>query len=225
MSSSMFWKVLGGAVVGVGAVAAAPFTGGGSVLGAATLAGSLAGTTAAAAATGAAAAGVAAGYASDKSEKNKIDDDKKNAVKTAELRKDAEMNIKMGKLKDDMARILNETSGFRDNFFITAFAVGISAAYADNFLSEEERESMELAIAGISKTDTLSDVAQKRIEEMFEQRPSQAEAWSLIQRNNLNTPKYIKMFTDIIEMVIYADRSRNDDEADFMKAWNSRVAA
>ena len=38
-----FWKILGGAVLGVGAIAAAPFTGGGSILGAATLASSLAG--------------------------------------------------------------------------------------------------------------------------------------------------------------------------------------
>ncbi len=36
-------RILLGAVIGVGAVAAAPFTGGGSVLGAASLAGSLAG--------------------------------------------------------------------------------------------------------------------------------------------------------------------------------------
>ena len=40
----MGWgKILGLAALGVGAIAAAPFTGGGSILGAATLAGSLAG--------------------------------------------------------------------------------------------------------------------------------------------------------------------------------------
>lgn len=38
-----FFKMLGGVAIGVGAVAAAPFTGGGSVLGAATLLGSMAG--------------------------------------------------------------------------------------------------------------------------------------------------------------------------------------
>lgn len=54
-------KILGLAALGVGAVAAAPFTGGGSVLGAATLAGSLAG--AGAAAAGAGAVGAAAGAA------------------------------------------------------------------------------------------------------------------------------------------------------------------
>ena len=46
------WAVIGGAIVGVGAIAAAPFTGGGSVLGAATLAGSLSGAAGAAAAAG-----------------------------------------------------------------------------------------------------------------------------------------------------------------------------
>ena len=37
------FKVLGGVAIGVGAIAAAPFTGGGSILGAATLVGSLTG--------------------------------------------------------------------------------------------------------------------------------------------------------------------------------------
>ncbi len=48
----MWGKILAGAAVGVGAVAAAPFTGGGSLLGAATLASSLAGAGTVAAAAG-----------------------------------------------------------------------------------------------------------------------------------------------------------------------------
>ena len=54
-------KAILGAVIGVGAVAAAPFTGGGSVLGAATLAGSLSGIGTCIAAAAAAAAGAALG--------------------------------------------------------------------------------------------------------------------------------------------------------------------
>ena len=66
-----FWKIAAGAAVGVGAIAAAPFTGGGSILGAVTLAGSLAGGGTIAAATVAGVAGASAGYAmSDKDEKS-----------------------------------------------------------------------------------------------------------------------------------------------------------
>ena len=63
-----FWtKVIGGAVIGVGAIAAAPFTGGGSLLGAASLASSLAG--AGALAAGAGAAGATAGAVMGRREK------------------------------------------------------------------------------------------------------------------------------------------------------------
>ena len=65
-----FWtKVIGGAVIGVGAIAAAPFTGGGSLLGAASLASSLAG--AGALAAGAGAAGATAGAVMGRREKGK----------------------------------------------------------------------------------------------------------------------------------------------------------
>ena len=52
-------RALLGAAIGIGAVAAAPFTGGGSVLGAATLAGSLSGIGTGLAAAGAAIVGAA----------------------------------------------------------------------------------------------------------------------------------------------------------------------
>ena len=66
----MFGKVLAGALIGVGAVAAAPFTGGGSLLGAATLAGSLTGAGAVAAGAGAVGAAVGAAVAdSDETER------------------------------------------------------------------------------------------------------------------------------------------------------------
>ena len=63
-----FGKILGLAVLGVGAIAAAPFTGGGSILGAATIAGSLAGAGTIAAAAGAGAVGAGVGYALSRKE-------------------------------------------------------------------------------------------------------------------------------------------------------------
>ena len=67
-----YLKIVGGAVIGVSAIAAAPFTGGGSVLAATGLLGSLAGAGTIAVATGAAAAGAAVGGALTSKEKKDI---------------------------------------------------------------------------------------------------------------------------------------------------------
>ena len=80
-----FWKILGGVAIGVGAVAAAPFTGGGSLLAAGvSLGSSLAGAGAVAAAVAAGSAGAVAGAALSKQEdeqrKREIDRTKKEAT-------------------------------------------------------------------------------------------------------------------------------------------------
>ena len=87
-----YGKILGLAALGVGAVAAAPFTGGGSILGAVTLAGSLAGAGTIAAAAGAGVAGAAAGYAMSRKE----EEEKKS--KENEIAKLKEQFEKMKKL-------------------------------------------------------------------------------------------------------------------------------
>ena len=96
-----FWKkVIGGAVIGVGAIAAAPFTGGGSILGAATLAGSLAG--AGAAAAGAGVAGAAAGAALDSRSKDKHKKDLEQARQQGKQESDAANAIALEKLRDEL---------------------------------------------------------------------------------------------------------------------------
>ena len=85
-----FGKILGLAVLGVGAIAAAPFTGGGSILGAATIAGSLAGAGTIAAAAGAGAVGAGVGYALSRKEEE--EEEAKNE-KIAELRAEVAATI------------------------------------------------------------------------------------------------------------------------------------
>lgn len=82
-----FGKILGLAALGIGAIAAAPFTGGGSILGAATIAGSLAGAGTIAAAAGAGAVGAGVGYALSRKEE---EEEQAKNEKIAELRKKAE---------------------------------------------------------------------------------------------------------------------------------------
>lgn len=217
-----FWaKVVGGAVLGVGAVAAAPFTGGGSLLGAASLASSLAG--AGAIAAGAGAAGAAAGAVMGKNEEEERERDLANAKKRGSQESDARNALEMDKLKKEFADMMKDIAT-REQFLITAFAVGICAANADGEICEEEREELEWLVAGIGKSDVCSQETKNRLKVMYTTPPNLNEVWSLIEEHKLNDEKHIKMFTSIVEVVVMADSEKNDDEVEFIKAWNYKAA-
>ncbi|EIU6807748.1 TPA: hypothetical protein ACN3X6_001650 [Vibrio cholerae] len=217
-----FWtKVIGGAVVGVGAIAAAPFTGGGSLLGAATLASSLAG--AGAIAAGAGAVGAAAGAVMDSMEK----DEENKKLKTAKLQGEQEASarnaIEMDKLRDELADILRDIE-VRENFLLTAFAVGICAANADHEICDDERTELEELVAGLGKADVLSSATQARLEAWYNNPPNLNTVWQMIENNNLNQPRHIAVFDKIVKMVIWADEEQNAHESEFIDCWNSLVA-
>ncbi len=217
-----FWtKVIGGAVIGVGAIAAAPFTGGGSLLGAASLASSLAG--AGALAAGAGAAGATAGAVMGRSEKEEEERKARQAKQKGEQEADARNAIKLEKLRDEIANILR-TIEVRENFLVTAFAVGICAANADHSICDEEREEIETLVAGLGKLEFISEASRARVEAWYNNPPNLNTVWKLIEKNGLDQPKYIAIFSNIVEMVIWADDERNNHEHEFTKAWNSLVA-
>ncbi|MFQ2154773.1 tellurite resistance TerB family protein [Aeromonas sanarellii] len=217
-----FWtKVIGGAVIGVGAIAAAPFTGGGSLLGAASLASSLAG--AGALAAGAGAAGATAGAVMGRREKEEEERKTRQAKQRGEQEADARNAIKLEKLRDEIANILR-TIEVRENFLVTAFAVGICAANADHNICDEEREEIETLVAGLGKLEFISEASRARVEAWYNNPPNLNTVWKLIEKNGLDQPKYIAIFSNIVEMVIWADDERNNHEHEFTKAWNSLVA-
>ena len=97
----MWGKILAGAVVGVGAVASAPFTGGGSLLGGATILTSLAGAGTIAAAVGLGAAGATVGsYIADT--------DKEDGRREGKNEAGAEYLIKMNELNRKLRDVLGE---------------------------------------------------------------------------------------------------------------------
>ncbi|HDT6079587.1 TPA: hypothetical protein QHC28_004285 [Aeromonas veronii bv. veronii] len=217
-----FWtKVIGGAVIGVGAIAAAPFTGGGSLLGAATLASSLAG--AGALAAGAGAAGAAAGAVMDRREKEEEERKARQAKQRGEQEADARNAIKLDKLRDEITNVLR-TVEVRENFLVTAFAVGICAANADQEICYEEREEIETLVAGLGKLEFISEASRARVEAWYDNPPNLNTVWKIIEKNGLDQPKYISIFSNIVEMIIWADGERNYDEHEFTEAWNSLVA-
>ncbi|EJO9912322.1 hypothetical protein NU785_003940 [Vibrio parahaemolyticus] len=217
-----FWKkVIGGAVIGVGAVAAAPFTGGGSIVGAATLASSLAG--AGAVAAGAGAVGAAAGAAKDNWDKKQEQEQRDLDRRAGAAEAKAEYERELDKLKNELASIIRDVE-IREQFLVTSFAVGICAANADHDISDEEREELEELAFGLGKADVLSKAAQKRVEQWYNNPPELATVWRMIEDNGFNKPKHISVFDKIINMVIMADDVENHHEEEFIEAWNSRVA-
>tara|TARA_B100001059_G_C17708353_1_gene514042 strand:- start:160 stop:819 length:660 start_codon:yes stop_codon:yes gene_type:complete len=218
---ALWIKVIGGAAIGVGAVAAAPFTGGGSILGAATLVSSLTGAGAIAAGVGAvgATAGAVANRREKKLEKDKIFQAKKEGKQESEIEK----AIEIEKLKAELACILADIE-IRENFLVTAFAVGICAANADNEICESEKEEIEELVAGLGRNKTLSKVTQDRLKEWYKNPPNLTTVWAIIKNNKLDSPDYLETFDKIVNMVVWADGEKNIHEDEFINAWNRLVA-
>ncbi|SQH78333.1 protein of unknown function [Shewanella benthica] len=204
-----FWKVLGGACAGVVTVIALPVAG---PVGAVTAIGA-----AVAAGVGAAAGGVADYY--DDSESNAVAKGKRQGKQEAKAHHDIEMN----KLRDEIALMLGDIEA-RENFLVTAFAVGICAANADHDICDEEREELELLVAGIGKSDMLSQATKDRVEEWYNNPPNLNTVWKLIKNNDFNNSKYIAIFDKVVQMVTLADGEQNSHEEEFINAWNSLVA-
>jgi len=127
-----------GVVGGVAAVAAAPFTGGGSLLGAATLATSLAGAGTIAAATGAAA--VAGGTGAYLAKKD--DDEENNKDKDKKI---SELTLRANKLEAGLKKAFQGFEGDKEyfNFIVGMTALGLAMANVDGEISAEEREEID----------------------------------------------------------------------------------
>ena len=69
----------------------------------------------------------------------------RQAKQKGEQEADARNAIKLEKLRDEIANILR-TIEVRENFLVTAFAVGICAANADHNICDEEREEIETLV-------------------------------------------------------------------------------
>lgn len=208
-SSAWFWKALGGATLGVAAVAAAPFTGGGSVLGAATLAGSLAGAGTIAAAAGTGLAGAAAGVMLTKKE------EETNREKLKESLAVKEVLIKQ-KLANKFNKVINSTTKFYE-YIIAMHAVGISVAHADGYLAIEEQHAIDEFISGASHAKLPENVIQQ-IKYFAENPPSLKTAFKLVYDLNLNESE-LQDIDYLIDFVINSDDDVHEKEILFKEEW------
>lgn len=202
----MGWgKILGLAAVGVGAVAAAPFTGGGSILGAATLAGSLGTAGAVAGAVGAGAAGAVAGKVlSD------IDEDEKRGQES----KIAEYNQKAKKSESALKEHEKHT-----NLILALSALGCAMANADGEISPEEIIELNEFVGGISSQSYPTHIV-RQIEDMISNPPTFNEAMKHLEKVDAIEFPELRNF---LVMIMESDEVAHRKEEAFLKAFDIKV--
>lgn len=207
-----FGKILGLAALGVAAVAAAPFTGGGSLFGAATLAGSLAGAGAIAAAGTAGAVGAGVGYALSRKEE---EEEKVKNEKIAELRKKAE------KFEEDFKRAISQFQGDKEyfNYIIASTAMGMAIANADGQISNDELIEINEFIGGMASSNYPQHIVYT-ITQLKDNPPSFNEAMKYLEKVNVTNYESIR---SLIELVIEADGIIHEKEKAFLEAFNSAI--
>ncbi len=200
----MGWgKILGGVALGVGAVAAAPFTGGGSILGAATLASSLAGAGAAAAGAGAVGAAVGAVF-SNEEEKEKQENEKR----IAEASKKASKAEKIVKAHKEHSKLILALS-----------ALGISMANADGEISPEEELELNEFVGGLSSQGYPEHI-KAQIREFIYNPPSFNEALDYLE--NVRAIEYDEIRSLLIS-VMEADGKIEIMEKAYLQAFDEKV--
>ncbi len=202
------WKILGGVAIGVGAVAAAPFTGGGSLLGGATALASLAGagTVAAAVGAGAVGAGIGAKLSHDEEKKKKEQDDKI-----------AEQALKMNKIEEALNNAQPQLKEQEDYFNLlkAMTAIGIACANCDGEIAEEERESIDEFIGGVVNSGLPQNIKDD-INHIYQNPPRLRLAFDMVQKVKLNS---YELFDNIIDITIMADGKEHEKEIEFKQDW------
>lgn len=216
------FKMLGGAALGVAAIAAAPVTGGGSVLAAASLATSLAGAGTVAAAVGAGTAGAVAGALLDEEHKNKINDayvEGKNEGKKEESARNA---LKIAKLEKKLEQAKSSFASTKktQEFYTGLFAIGIAIANCDGEISKEElRDIKEFSCgAAAQQMPNLVDT----IDILVKNPPSFEESLSYV-REYIPVNQY-HIITDLLEIVALADGKKDGREAMFIRDWKKQIS-
>ena len=200
-----------GAVVGVGAAAAAPFTGGGSILGAVTLAESLSGVSGVATA----AAGVAIGGGAGAAMSNAVMTKKEDAAYRDGVEKGkAESAVKIAELSETIVRAAKVYAGqARLNQFVVCLAtIGFSVAACDGPISAEERDCVEEYVIGISKI-MLPQGIRDRLNEISDVPPSFEEAILHVQKFDRDIWLPIDGLLDVVSE---ADGDVNTSEQEFL---------
>lgn len=201
---------VGGAVLGVGAIAAAPFTGGGSILGAVTLASSLAGAGAVAAGTAVVAGGTGAYLARQ--------EDEEHEEKNIEI---AKYKLKAKKFEEGFQKALKRIHGDKEYFnYITGLtAIGIAIACVDGEISEDEKAEIEEFIGGVANSYYPEHIKEV-IRLLYENKPNFQTAMAYLQKID---PTYYPDIRNLLELIMLVDNFEHDKEKAFIQAFDHYV--
>lgn len=207
----MWGKILTGVAVGVGAVAAAPFTGGGSLLGGVSLLASLTGAGTIAAATGAGLAGAAIGGAMGGIEK----DEKENIKDQGRVEGKGENLAKIKKIEEKLMLAFEVLKSHDEHFkaIIALEAVGVSCAACDGSFSDNEKEEIGEFVKGMLSQNIPGDVKNK-IQTIYDNPPTVNEAFILAQDSGIP----LDVYENLIQFVMEIDGIR-EEERIFAQAW------
>jgi hypothetical protein len=213
----MWGKILTGVAVGVGAVAAAPFTGGGSLLGGASLIASLSGAGTIAAAVGAGALGGVVGAAVADSDENEL----KQAKEQGRADGKAENALQIDKLLNTLFQALEKIKSHDEHFkaIIAMEAVGVSCAACDGDFSDNEREEIGEFVKGMIAQSLPKDVKEK-IQDIYDNPPTVKEAFMLAKDSGMS----LDVYEDLIRFVMEIDGVKPEEVA-FVHTWNQLKAA
>ncbi len=213
----MWGKILTGAVVGIGAVAAAPFTGGGSLLGGVSLIASLSGAGTIAAAVGAGIVGGGVGAAMADSDENEM----KQAKEQGRAEGMAENSLQIEKLVNELSQALEKLKSHDEHFkaIIAMEAVGVSCAACDGDFSDNEREEIGEFVKGMIAQSIPKEVKEK-IQDIYDNPPTVKEAFLLAKDSGIS----LDIYEDLIRFVMEIDGIKPEEEA-FVQAWNQLKAA
>jgi hypothetical protein len=205
-----YWKILGGAAVGVVAIVASPIAG---PVGAISLIG----------AGIAAVTGAGAGVVADQ-----LDDKGRSAVKQAAQR-GKEHGESLAKAKHEqvlalLAKDLELRRAEENKYFdylLALAAVGIACANCDGHISDEEHVAITEFVVGVV-AGALPDRIKQQLVQMQKEPPSIVTAFALAMKVGADK---MPEFDDVIEMVCYADGHLHEKEAEFKAAWAQLKAA
>jgi len=202
----MGWgKILGMAALGVGAVAAAPFTGGGSILAATGAVASLAGAGTVAVAVGAGVVGAGVGAViSDNEEKEEA------RQQTA---------ITKANLKADKAETIVEETKEHYTLIIALTALGVSMANVDGKISPEEMEELHEFVGGLASQKYPQHIIEE-IDNIVKNPPTFNEAMKHFEK--VSSVEYPEI-RNILVAVMKSDGEIHQKEKAFLSAYDLHV--
>lgn len=205
-------SILAGAFIGVGAIAAAPFTGGGSLLAGASLAGSLAGAGTVAAAAGAAGAGALAGAAISEIE----EDDHRSEVRKAKKTGFNDGLIKgQEEITQKFSEILLDIKA-RDEFLLGLTAFCYAAANCDGTISEEENDELDHYLNYIKTNGALRPAIKGQLTKIKNRKDEFEKITKKLDKISFEN---LNVFHDILNNIVEADDHLSPEEVLFKNKW------